>query len=238
MIYLKGIRLNELPEETSYLADLPVVKNLIQSGGIEFSKPVTFIAGENGSGKSTLLEAISIALGFNPEGGSRDFLFSTKDSHSELYRLITTIRAAHPKDGFFLRAESFYNTASYLDETSTLMRYGNVSFHKQSHGEGFLSLIENRFLGNGIYLMDEPESALSPSRQMSLLVDIDNLVKSNSQLIIATHSPILMSYPDSEVIYLTPDRIEKVNYKETENYKITKQFINNPEQMLKYLLED
>lgn len=118
------------------------------------------------------------------------------------------------------------------------MRYGNVSFHKQSHGEGFLSLIENRFQGNGIYLMDEPESALSPSRQMSLLVDIDNLVKLNSQLIIATHSPILMSYPNSEVIYLTPDRIEKINYKETENYKITKQFINNPEQMLKYLLED
>ncbi len=107
MIYLKEIRLNELPEETSYLADLPVVKNLVRSGGIEFSKPVSFIAGENGSGKSTLLEAISIALGFNPEGGSRDFLFSTKDSHSELYQLITTIRAAHAKDGFFSKSRKF-----------------------------------------------------------------------------------------------------------------------------------
>ena len=155
-----------------------------------------------------------------------------------MYRLITTIRAAHPKDGFFLRAESFYNTASYLDETSSLKRYGNVSFHKQSHGEGFLSLIENRFLGNGIYLMDEPESALSPSRQMSLLVDIDNLVKSNSQLIIATHSPILMAYPGACIYQLSQDGIDRVAYRDTEHYQLTRRFLEAPERMIELLFRE
>ena len=176
MNYLTGIRLNGFPEQSSYLANLPVVKYLQSLEELAFEKPVTFFVGENGTGKSTLLEAIAVALGFNPEGGSRDFSFSTKSSHSVLHQYLTTIKSGYPKDGFFLRAESFYNTATYLDEHSTLLRYGGVSFHAQSHGESFLSLVTNRFEGNGLYILDEPEAALSPQRLMSLMIAIDELV--------------------------------------------------------------
>jgi AAA ATPase len=238
MNYLTGIRLNSFPDDSSYLSRLPVVKYLKSVDRIDFNESVTFFVGENGTGKSTLLEAIAVAMGFNPEGGSRDFAFSTKDSHSELYQHITTIKTIYPKDGFFLRAESFYNTASYLDQHSSMLRYGGVSFHEQSHGESFLSLVTNRFEGNGIYILDEPEAALSPQRLMTLIVAIDELVKNNSQFIIATHSPILMSYPRSEIMQLSDSGIEKVSFKETDHYKITKQFIDRPEQMLRYLLNE
>lgn len=237
MNYLTGIRLPEMPARTSYLADLPVVRCLYAAGQLSFSRPVTFFVGENGTGKSTLLEAIAAAMGFNPEGGSRDFHFSTNPSHSELDSYLTLCRTVPPKDGFFLRAESFYNTASYLDQASTLARYGGVSFHAQSHGESFLSLVLNRFEGNGLYILDEPESALSPQRLLSLIVAIDDLVQKNSQLLIATHSPILMAYPNAEILQLTEDGIRPVAYRETEHYRITKQFLDRPEQMLRYLLE-
>lgn len=239
MNYVSAIRMNGFPEESSYLADLPVVQHLYALGELPFQKPVTFFIGENGTGKSTLLEAIAIALGFNPEGGSRDFNFSTKASHSELYQYLTTIKTDYPQDGFFLRAESFYNTATYLDEhNDKMLRYGGVSFHKQSHGESFLALVTNRFEGNGLYILDEPEAALSPQKLMSLLVAIDELVKKHSQFFIATHSPILMSYPKAEILEMSETGIHKVNYKETEHYRITKQFVDNPEQMLRYLLND
>lgn len=214
MIYLSGIKLNGIPEETSYLAHIPVVRYLHTLDGLSFRKPVTFFVGENGTGKSTLLEAIAVALGFNPEGGSKDFLFSTKASHSELYKYLTTIKSAYPDDRFFLRAESFCNAATYLDEHSTFLRYGGVSFHEQSHGESFLALVMNRFEGNGLYILDEPEAALSPQRLMTLLVAIDELVKKNSQFIIATHSPILMSYPKAEIMEMSESGIQKVEYKE------------------------
>ena len=236
MIYLRGIALNVFPDGNSYLSDLPVVRYLHTAKHLEFRKPVTFFVGENGTGKSTLLEAISVASGFNPEGGSRDFSFSTKRSHSDLHQFITPIKAGYPQDGFFLRAESFYNTATYLDENSNLLRYGGISLHEQSHGESFLSLITNRFEGHGLYILDEPEAALSPHRLLSLLVAIGDLVKNDSQFLIATHSPILMSYPKSKVLELSVDGIRTVSYKETEHYKLTKQFIDAPEQMLKYLL--
>lgn len=201
-----------------------------------FESRFLFFVGENGTGKSTLLEAIAVAFGFNPEGGSRDFSFSTKSSHSDLHQFITPIRAGYPQDGFFLRAESFYNAATYLDENSNLLRYGGISLHEQSHRESFLSLITNRFEGNGLYILDEPEAALSPHRLLSLLVAIDDLVKNDSQLLIVTHSPILMSYPKAEVPELSDEGIRSVSYKETEHYKLTKQFIDALEQMLKYLL--
>ena len=152
MNYLREIRLSELPK--SYAGRIPAVRYLFEVGGLKFQKPVTLFVGENGTGKSTLLEAIAVSLGFNAEGGSRDFSFSTKDTHSDLGELLTAVKSISPKDGFFLRAESFYNTASYLDRNSTLLRYGGVSFHAQSHGESFLSLVANRFEGNGIYILD------------------------------------------------------------------------------------
>ena len=234
--YISAVRLREMPPEDSYLSALPVIRQLGREE-LSFSKPVTFFVGENGTGKSTLLEAIAVASGFNAEGGSRDFLFSTHDSQSNLHEYLTLSRAAYPDDGFFLRAESFYNAASYLDQTSKLDRYGGVSLHEQSHGEAFLSLIVNRFEGRGLYLLDEPEAALSPQRLLSLLCAIDELVKRDSQFLIATHSPILMAYPDAEILQLSDDGIRPVAYRETEHYKLTKQFLDAPERMMKLLLE-
>ena len=238
MNYIKGIRLQGGYEPGYYPFNIPAVRHLEKLGSLNLEKPVTFFVGENGTGKSTLIEAIAVAMGFNGEGGSRDFFFSTQDTHSELCDYLTISKSVWPKDGFFLRAESFYNTASYLEQNSTLARYGGVSFHEQSHGESFLALAMNRFEGNGLYILDEPESALSPQRLMSLLVVINELVKNNSQFIIATHSPILMAYPDADILEFSEQGIHKVGYRETEHYKITKQFIDMPERMVKYLLSD
>ena len=237
MNYIKEIRLEKSCDMSRYPFSIPAVRFLKQRGNLTLEKPVTFFVGENGTGKSTLIEAIAVAMGFNGEGGSRDFFFSTQRTHSELCDYLTIAKGTAPKDGFFLRAESFYNTASYLEENSSLLRYGGVSFHAQSHGESFLSLVKNRFEGNGLYILDEPESALSPQRLMSLLVLMDELVKHNSQFIIATHSPILMAYPNADILEFSQEGIRKVGYRETEHYKITKQFIDMPERMIRYLLE-
>lgn len=150
MNYIKGIRLSSIPH-SEYPFNIPAVRHLQNAGGITLDKPVTFLVGENGTGKSTLIEAIAVAMGFNAEGGSRDFYFNTRKTHSDLYKHLQIIKSIRPNDGFFLRAESFYNTASYLEENSNLVRYGGVSFHEQSHGESFLSLVINRFDGNGLY---------------------------------------------------------------------------------------
>lgn len=243
--YISGVRLSSPVAAESYLRELPAVKQLAQMGELSFARAVTFLIGENGTGKSTLLEALAVASGFNPEGGTRNFSFSTSASHSELYRHLTIIKRAYPKDGFFLRAESFYNTASYLDELDEiptaapklLGSYGGKSLHKQSHGESFLSLVQNRFGGNGLYLLDEPEAALSPSKLLTLLVEINALVKKNSQFIIATHSPILMAFPGAEVYELTEDGIASVDYRQTEHYQLTRRFLENPRRMLRYLLD-
>jgi len=236
--YIKGIRLHGDYDPDHYPFNIPAVRYLRTAGYLPLEKPVTFFVGENGTGKSTLIEAIAVAMGFNGEGGSRDFFFTTQRTHSDLHDYLTISKSITPKDGFFLRAESFYNTASYLEENSNLKRYGGISFHEQSHGESFLALARNRFEGNGLYILDEPESALSPQRLMSLLVVIDELVKNNSQFIIATHSPILMAYPDADILEFSGTGIHKVGYRETEHYKITKQFIDMPERMIQYLLND
>ena len=149
MNYIKGIRLSSIPH-SEYPFNIPAVRHLKKTGGITLEKPVTFLVGENGTGKSTLIEAIAVAMGFNAEGGSRDFYFNTRKTHSVLYEHLQIVKSVRPSDGFFLRAESFYNTASYLEENSTLLRYGGVSFHEQSHGESFLALVLNRFDGNGL----------------------------------------------------------------------------------------
>lgn len=238
MNYIKGIHLHGDYDPEQYPFNIPAVRFLEKAGNLPLEKPVTFFVGENGTGKSTLIEAIAVAMGFNGEGGSRDFFFTTQHTHSELWEYLTISKSVYPEDGFFLRAESFYNTASYLEENSSMIRYGGVSFHAQSHGESFLALAMNRFEGNGLYILDEPESALSPQRLMSLLVIMDELVKNNSQFIVATHSPILMAYPNADILEFSEKGIQKVGYRETEHYRITKQFIDMPERMIRYLLSD
>lgn len=243
--YIGRILLNRDVEKGSYLRSLPAVKYLMKNRQLVFDRDVTFLVGENGTGKSTLLEAIAVAYGFNAEGGSRNFNFSTNNTHSELYKHLTVSKSKIPRDGFFLRAESFYNVATNIDEMDEapgfsgpiIDSYGGLSLHRQSHGESFLALVQNRFGGNGLYILDEPEAALSPSRLLTLLVEIDRLVKHESQLIIATHSPIVMAYPGAAIYQLDENGIESVSYRETEHYQLTKRFLENPEKMLKYLLE-
>lgn len=235
---------DNLPKQ-SYLHALPVVKHLCAHPRLAFDASVTILVGENGTGKSTLLEAIAVACGFNPEGGSRNFQFSTNDTHSALHQSLRVVRRAYPKDGYFLRAESLYNVATNLEQLDRqpafsrklIESYGGRSLHKQSHGESFLALVQNRLGGNGLYLFDEPEAALSPMRQLTLLAEIDRLVKANSQLIIATHSPILMAYPGAQILELSAEGIRAVDWRETEHYQITKRFLDDPERMMKYLLD-
>ena len=246
--YAERLYLNTPLPEDSYLAALPALRALAARGrdGLLFDADVTFLVGENGAGKSTLLEGIAVACGFNAEGGTRNFSFATEETHSALCQYLTVARGRYPKDGFFLRAESFYNVASYIDrldgEPSFSPRlidsYGGVSLHRQSHGESFLSLVQSRFGGMGLYLLDEPEAALSPSRQLSLLALLHDLVGRDSQLIIATHSPILMAYPNARIYQLDEAGIRAVEYRETEHYQLTKQFLENPERMLRYLLQE
>lgn len=235
-LFIKEIKLNSAigsEDKSVYPFCLPIVRHLDK---ISLEKKVTFLVGENGSGKSTLLEAIAVNFGFNPEGGSRNFNFSTKDTHSVLHEYITLVKGAvRPKDGFFLRAESFYNVASEIDSLD--LQYGDKSLHAMSHGEGLLSLMENRFRGSGLYILDEPEAALSPQKQLELLVLINELANKNSQFIIATHSPILMSFPNAQIYMLAENSIELTPYKQTQHYILTKQFLDDPNRMLKYLFE-
>ncbi len=239
-LYIRRVSMLSFPQQDTYLNELPAVRFLEAENTLDFEAPVTFFVGENGTGKSTILEAIAVAYGFNAEGGSRNFRFSTVQTHSELYRHICLIKQAYPKDGFFLRAESLYNVASNIDEMDPLLlrSYGGVSLHQMSHGESFLSIIQNRFGGNGLYLLDEPEAALSPSSLLTLMVEMHLLEQNNSQLIIATHSPILMAYPGAQIYAFSKNGIRKQAYRDTEHFRITKQFLDNPERMLQYLFEE
>jgi len=228
-LYISRVSLTKEIPQGNYLRNLPVVKNLRKTEGIRFSKNVTFLVGENGVGKSTLVEGIAVAMGFNPEGGTINFNFATKDSHSDLHNYLTVSRGYRKhRDGFFLRAESFYNVASNIDDmdqeivgTPVIASYGGVSLHKQSHGESFMALVENRFGGNGLYILDEPEAALSPMRLMRLMCYMQELVRQDSQFIISTHSPILMTFPGAEVLQITEEGIQSVDYKDTEHYMVT-----------------
>lgn len=234
-----------VPSFSEYPFSLPAVSNL---STLTFDPRVTFFIGENGSGKSTVLEAIAQAIGLNPEGGSRNTTFTTKDTHSELFEYIRLVRGhKRPKDSYFLRAESFYNLATYMDDDDDdprysrknyLWTYGGKSLHEQSHGESFMATMTNKLRGAGIYLFDEPEAALSPSRQLSALAVFRKLVDLESQLIIATHSPILMAYPDALIYNFSDDGISPIAYEETEHYTITRDFLNKPEKMLGYLFEE
>lgn len=246
MLYLRYAELlrDLVPSFQAYPFHLPAVRTLDR---LHFTKPVTFLVGENGTGKSTILEGIAAAWGFNPEGGTLNFSFNTRSSHSSLYEYFRIARGVRrPKDGFFLRAESYYNVASYIDELDEQPgfgppikdSYGGKSLHEQSHGESFFAAFVHRFGGRGLYILDEPEAALSPLRQMSLLVRMHELVQQDSQFIIATHSPILMSYPGAEILLLEEEGIRSVALEETEHYTVTKAFMNDRQGMLRELLED
>lgn len=243
-LYISEIKLKEeIKNEESYIKKLPVVKHL---EGLRLSSNVSFFVGENGSGKSTLLEAIAVNCGFNAEGGTKNFNFSSRETHSKLYKYITVVKSINrPKDGFFLRAESFYNVATEIEELDkdsilgnpVVESYGGTSLHKMSHGESFMALMTNRFGGNGLYILDEPEAALSPIKQMAMLSVINELVKKKSQFIIATHSPILMAYPNADIFVIDDDGINKTPYRKTDNYMITRKFLENPEKIMDYLFE-
>ncbi len=244
MPFVPEIRLNRkaIASFNTYPFSLPAVRHLMS---MQLHPAATFFVGENGSGKSTLLEAIAVACGFNAEGGSRNFSFETRSSHSDLHRFLDVSKPRpRPRDGFFLRAESFFNVATEIErldseeaETGHIgPAYGDRPLHEQSHGESFLALLLNRFHGNGLYLLDEPEAALSPSRQLSVLTRLHDLVQQRSQFIIATHSPILMAYPNAFIYSFSSAGIERVDYHDTEHYRITRDFLTHPERMLSVLL--
>jgi predicted ATPase len=221
---------------------LPAIRKLER---IEFHPKVTFIIGENGSGKSTLLEAIAVNWGFNPEGGSRNFRFSTRASHSRLSDFLRVAKShRRPKDGFFLRAESFFNVATEIERLDEdvggppiINAYGGRSLHEQSHGESFLVLLNERFRGDALYLLDEPEAALSPTRQMAALRRVHELVGDGSQFIIATHSPILMSYPNARILLVDEEGIRPVAYTDTEHFLVARAFLNDHQKAINRLLE-
>lgn len=221
---------------------LPALRRL---HALELHPRVTFVVGENGSGKSTLLEAVAIAAGFNAEGGTKNFRFHTRRSHSSLYENLTLVKSPRrARDGFFLRAESFFNVATEIEHLDAepaaapyvIDSYGGRSLHEQSHGESFFALMKNRFGGHGFYVLDEPEAALSPSRQLAMLERIHELVRDKSQFVIATHSPILMAYPDAWIYRIGQRGLERVAYEDTEHYVIARRFLMDPRGQMEKLL--
>ena len=235
-LHIRGLRIDwDRIAPDSYLRNIEALSGV---NTLTFHKPVTFFVGENGSGKSTLLEAIAIAYGFNPEGGTRNYHFSTFDSHSELCDALTLTKGIYrPVWGYFLRAESFYNVATADDEYGKGPGGVPHHFHEKSHGESFLAMAQDNFRQNGVYLLDEPEAALSPQRQLTLLYEIYGCAREEAQFIIVTHSPILLGMPDAEIWSFDEGRIHPCAYEETDSYRITKMFINSREQILKRLLE-
>jgi len=241
-LYVKKISLkrNEIENFDIYPFNVEIVSNFEE---LHFISPVSFFVGENGIGKSTFIEAIAVACGLNPEGGTQNFNFDTKDTHSNLHEYLTIAKFDTPKMKYFLRAESFYNVSSEIQRLNEedgyygIYDYYGGNLHECSHGEAFIKLIQNRFSDRGLYILDEPEAALSPSRQLTLLKLIDDLVKQGSQFIIATHSPILMSYRDG-IIYDLNNEFEKISYEDTENYKLYKIYLERYEQIQEHLFKE
>lgn len=236
-LFIKEVQINweEVPNKNEYPFNIPAIKNI---KAITFKKNVTFLVGENGAGKSSILEAIAIKYGLNPEGGSNNFNFSTYDSYSNLNEYLTLITNGNiPKTKYFLRAESFYNVASNINNLKINDYYKGINFHNCSHGEAFLELMKIRFYEKGFYILDEPEAALSPLKQMSLLCLINDLARNGSQFIIATHSPILISYNDGIILDLD-NELKEIEYKETNIYKTYELFLNNSDNMQEKLFNN
>ena len=219
----------------SYLRSIKTIAGI---NSLAFHSPITFFVGENGTGKSTLLEAMAVAYGFNPEGGTVNYSFSTYDSHSELWDAVTLSKSFKKVHcGYFLRAESFYNVATKEDEYGKMPGGVPLNLHKKSHGESFLTIINEYFKSDGLFFLDEPEAALSPQRQMTLLLKIAESARENSQFFIVTHSPVLLTLPGAEILSFDNGVLHKIEYEETESYRISEMFINHREQVLKRLLE-
>lgn len=244
--YVKSVYLKRdlIPSFHHFPFNLPVLQNFHE---VMFHPNVTYFIGENGMGKSTLLEGIAIAFGFNPEGGTLNFNFSSFDSHSDLDEYLRLVKGVNrAKDHFFFRAETFYNVATNIENLDKepgpgpriIDSFGGKSLHEQSHGESFFAAFIERFQGNGLYILDEPEAALSPLRQMSMLARINELVNQGSQFIISTHSPILMAYPNAKIIQLTENGISESTLEETQHYSIMKQFFDNKDRMLHHLFQE
>ena len=236
-LILRGISIDwDAVDEESYVREIEALSGLTS---LDFRSPVTFFVGENGSGKSTLLEAIAVACGFNPEGGTRNYSFATRNSHSDLYQAVRPIRSGKLlRHGYFLRAESFYNVATAEEQYGSGPGGAPQYLHERSHGESFLAVAQQHFRGSGLYFLDEPEAALSPQRQMTLLIEIVRCAQEGSQFIIATHSPILLAIPDAEILSFDDGPVHPCSYEDTESYQIMSMFINNREQMLRALLEN
>jgi predicted ATPase len=243
LIQMELVR-DRIPDPKRFPYTLPAVRHL---STLKFHPKVTFLVGENGSGKSTLLEALAIDCGLNPEGGSRNFNFATRESHSSLNEClrVSKVLGGLPSDSYFLRAESYFNVATEIERLDKepgfpriIDSYGSQSLHEQSHGESFFALFRERFGANGLYLMDEPEAALSPQRQIQFLAYLHNYICQGCQFIIATHSPIIMAYPDACIYLLNNDGIREVAYTDTEHYQSTLSFLRNPQRMLKAIMTE
>ncbi|SDJ13916.1 AAA family ATPase [Salimicrobium halophilum] len=242
--YIKRITLKEKAEAARHYfpLNLPLFQSFQE---MEMHPNVTFVVGENGSGKSTFLEAVAVALGFNPEGGTKNFNFSTYDSHSDLHEYLRVARGPYrPQDSFFFRAETFYNVATHIEELDRgpgggriIDSYGGTSLHEQSHGESFFAAFMERFGGEGLYILDEPEAALSPLRQISMLSRMDELVRDGSQFLISTHSPLLTAYPHAAIYQISEEGMEKVKVEETEHYQVMSQFFEDRERLFHHLFE-
>lgn len=228
---------DKIEDFNSYPFSLPLIQRMDQ---LDLEHPVTFFVGENGSGKSTLLEGIAYQCGFHTAGGSRNNSYEVDQADSALGKYLRLSWLPKLTNGFFLRAESFYQFASHIDDVDSTHNYGGKSLHHQSHGESFLTLFTQKFTKareQSIYLLDEPEAALSPARQLSLMRIIKDL-SPRSQFIIATHSPILLGYPNAEIISFDQDRLQPIDYQDTDHYQITRRFLENPKKILDELFND
>jgi len=236
---------NRVQSAEAYPYTIPAIRAL-RERRLVLDPQVTILVGENGTGKSTLVEAIAVAAGFNPEGGTRNFSFSTRPSESALHAALRLSRTERrPRNGCFLRAESFFNVATKIEELDRepalappiIDSYGGKSLHERSHGESFWSLFEHRFGPNGLYILDEPEAALSPSRQLSLLMRIAQLVAQGSQFLIATHSPIVMAFPKALIYELSTEGMTTTEYEKTEHFLVMRRFMNDRERFMNELLD-
>jgi predicted ATPase len=217
--------------------DLPAVAEV---DSLRFDAPVTFLVGENGSGKSTLIEALARMLKFDMQGGSADDnpFERTLDRNALANGLRPVLGPCKPRSGFFLRAESFFNAAGRIDAKGLSAVYGGRDLHEQSHGESFLALAANRFGSDGLYVLDEPEAALSVTSALAFLAVMARASASGSQFIVATHSPILLALPDARIYELSDRGIEQVAWDECDATRLTKSFLENPERFLREALRE